>query len=93
VPPWWKTVQVLTQVIILFKYGCSVVFARSLFYAVLKQLIKISYFGYFAILRSVLNLLLLCAVVILELTVQLSIQMSYIFNILLVFMLHPLTFR
>jgi hypothetical protein len=36
--PRWKTVQVLTQAIILFKYGCLVLFARSLFSVVLKHL-------------------------------------------------------
>jgi hypothetical protein len=45
VPPWWKT-EVLTQAVILFKYGCF---------------LKFRVLGYFVILRSVLNLPLLCS--------------------------------
>jgi hypothetical protein len=36
-PPWWKTLHVLIQAIILFKYACLVLLARSLFSVVLKQ--------------------------------------------------------
>jgi hypothetical protein len=45
VPPWWNTVQVLTQVIILFKYDYWDLFASSLFSIVLKKKFCVWYFA------------------------------------------------
>jgi hypothetical protein len=59
VQPCWNTVQVHTQVIGLFKYGCLFLFTISLFCVFLKQLkVKFRVIGYFITFPNTLNLLL-----------------------------------
>jgi hypothetical protein len=91
--PWLKTVTLIAQAIILFKYGCCLsVFVRSCSILFSSSQCKNLCAWYFKILHSVL-IYLPCTVVILGLRMWLLIHMRCIFIILLVFILCSLTFR
>jgi hypothetical protein len=90
--PWLKTVKLIAQAIILFKYGyCLSVIVRSCSILFSSSQCKNLCAWYFKILHSVL-IYLSCTVVILGLIMWLLIHMRCIYTILLVFILCSLTF-